>query len=560
MAQVSDYSSRAEQYAESIVAGEIPASKPTIRACRRFLNDLERKRFPFVFVTERANAACEFIEGLRHVKGVWARRRECIRLEDWQCFIVCNIFGWHHKKTHLRRFRRAYIEVPRKNAKSTLAAGIAKYMFVADNEAGAEVYAAATTREQAKIVWSIARQMCLADREMTAAFGIDVRAHMLWQEETGSVFRALSADGDTLDGLNIHCAIIDELHAHPTRDVVDVLETATGSREQPLLFAITTAGTNRAGICYEQRDYALKVLKCVAKDETLFALIYTIDPGDDWTVEVAWKKANPNYGVSVMPDDIAQAAYKAKQQSSATNNFLTKRLNVWVSADTAWMDMLRWTKCEKPGLDIADFAGRKCFVAVDLASKIDIASVVAWFPPGGDGVHTVFHRGFLPSEAVESSDVAQLPGWVMDGWLTETEGAMTDQDVIKEYIQDLCREYDVQQVAFDPYQGHKITQELLAEGLPVVVYPQNVKNMSEPMKDLEGLVRTGNIQFPADPCLEWMASNVVCHVDVKDNIYPRKALAGNKIDGIVAMIMARGLSIQMDDAPSIYESQGLIIL
>lgn len=554
------FSARAGRYATAVVAGEIPAAKPTIWACERFLRDLERRGWEYRYDAALADRACGFIERLPHTKGVWARRKERLRLEDWQCFIVCQIFGWVHCGTGLRRFRTAYIEIPRKNAKTTLAAAIALYTFACDGEAGAEVYAAATTREQARIAWGISRQMCISSPAMCSALGIDPRAHMLWVEDSGSVFRPLSSDGDTLDGLNIHCAVVDELHAHPTRAVWDVLETGTGSRSQPLLLAITTAGSNRAGICYEQREYALKLLRGVADDPTYLGLIWTIDDGDDWTLERTWRKANPNYGISVMPDDIARLAYKAKQQSAATNNFLTKRLNVWVSADAAWMDMRRWDRCKREDLDIADFEGRECYVGVDLASKVDIASVVVWFPPDAGGAHTVFHQGFLPSEAVEDTDNSQLPGWVLDGWLTETEGAMTDQEAIKEYILSLCYRFRVQQVAFDPFQAHKIIQELMAERVPVVEYRQTVLNMSEPMKDLHALVLAGQLQMRDDPCLAWMASNVVCYVDAKDNIYPRKALPGNKIDGIVAMIMARGLAIQAKDSRSVYDEGGLLIL
>lgn len=552
------YADRAVRYAQAIVAEQIPASKWTIGACRRFLDDLKRD-WRYHFDRAAANKACGFIEKLPHIKGQWARRNERIKLEDWQCFIVSNIFGWLDENGN-RRYRTAYVEVPRKNAKSTLAAGIGLYALACDGEPGAEVYSAATTREQARIVWDVAKQMCRKRRDMCEALGIDPRAHALWIEDSASVFRALSADGETLDGLNIHCAIVDELHAHPNRKVWDVIETATGSRHQPLVFAITTAGSNRAGICYEQRDYVSKLINGVADDPTYFGLVYTIDDGDDWTTELAWRKANPNYGVSVSPEDLARKAYKAQQQTSATNNFLTKHLDIWVNADTAWLDMRAWDRCRVPGLLLDDFEGRDVYLGLDLASRIDIASVAYWFPPVDGGKHSIFHIGFLPESAIENSDNSQYAGWAMDGHLRETEGVMTDQEVIKEHVLEACRRFNVRGVAVDPFQAHKLLREMADMQVPVVEYGQNVKNMSEPMKDFEGLVLAGMVEIPEDPCLTWMASNVVCHRDSKDNVYPRKEMVQNKIDGVVALIMARGMALQDQSGPSIYESERLMVL
>lgn len=559
MGESPSYAERAIRYANRAVAGEIPAAKPTILACQRFLDDLVRT-WQFVFDQDRANRYCAFIECLPHIKGKWAKRNETIHLEDWQCFLVANVFGWIDRKTGLRRFRIAYTEVPRKNAKSTIAAGVGIACETLDGEPGAEVYSAATTREQARIVWDTAKQMCRKDREMCAELGIEVRAHALWCEESGSVFRALSADGETLDGLNIHCAIVDELHAHPTRKVWDVLETATGSREQPLLFAITTAGSNRAGICYEQRDYALKVLNGVVDDPSYFGLIYTIDDGDDWTTEIAWRKANPNYGVSVNPEDLARKCLKAQQQTAAQNNFLTKHLDVWVNADTAWMDMRAWDRQRNDKLSLDDFEGRRCYIGIDLASRIDVASIGYWFPPVDGGKHAVFHVGYLPEETIENSDNSQYAGWAMDGHLIASEGAMTDQDAIKDRVLADCRRFQVVAVGVDPFQAHKFLQELAAEDVPVLEYNQTVRNMSEPMKDFEALVVDGKLEHSGDPCLTWMMSNVVCHVDAKDNVYPRKEFAANKIDGPVALIMARGLALRDDETTSIYETEEMVVL
>ncbi|KKK60420.1 hypothetical protein LCGC14_3024540, partial [marine sediment metagenome] len=334
------YSSRAQRYAKQVIAGKIPAARWTKLACQRQLDDLKRwkgKAAPYRFDRAAADGICGFIECLPHIKGEWAKRGELIELEDWQCFLLTTIFGWK-RADGLRRYRTAYIEVARKNAKSTLAAAIALYMLCADGEVGAEVYSAATTRDQAKIVFQTARLMAEREPTLRQAYGLEVNAHNLHVLATGSKFEALSAEGNSLDGLNIHGAVIDELHAHRTRKVYDVLETATGSRSQPLLLSITTSGSDQAGVCYEQRTYVTKLVERVITDETYFGIIYTIDDGDDWTNPEVWRKANPNLGVSVKADDLERLCVKAQATPAAVNSVLTKRFDVWCNADIGLFD------------------------------------------------------------------------------------------------------------------------------------------------------------------------------------------------------------------------------
>ena len=348
-----DYEKIALDYAGAVVDGEILACKYVIQACQRQLDDLDREDFNYYFnplMTDEqgreyrpGNRVCAFIECLTHVKGKWARTP--IKLEPPQIFWLMCIFGWVNDDG-FRRFKTAYLEVPRKNAKSTLLSGVALYLLCADGEGGPEVYSAATTRDQAKIVWQDAHRMAERNLPLREFYGVETSANALSVPDNAGIFKALSRDqGGNLDGLNTHGAVIDELHGHKTRDVWDVVETSTGSREQPLIFGITTAGFNRSGICYEQRTYLTKILDRVAEDDSYFGMIYTLDEGDDWTDSAVWAKANPLYGVSVNPEDIERLCRKAQQMASATNNFLTKRLNVWVNAGTAWMDMRAWDKC-----------------------------------------------------------------------------------------------------------------------------------------------------------------------------------------------------------------------
>lgn len=531
-----DYAAIAQEYAEKVTSGQIAACKWVQLACARQLRDLQRTGWDYSFHVERAAHVCRFIELLPHVKGEWARKRGTIELQPWQIFILTTVFGWVDQQGR-RRFKKCYTEIPRKNAKSTLSSGVGLYLLTADDESGAEVYSAATTRDQAKIVWGDAHQMAMRCAPFRMRFGVETGAHAIFVPSEHCSFKPLSRDqGGNLDGLNVHGAIVDEFHGHKERALWDVLVTATGARSQPLIWAITTAGFDRSGICYEERGYITKILDGVHDDQEYFGIIYTIDDDDDWADPASWRKANPNWGVSVLPGAIEREARKAIQVASATNNFLTKHLNVWVNADTAWMDMRAWEASADRTLALEEFEGFECRLGLDLASKVDIASKVRLFER--DGIFYVFASHYLPDRAVEQSRNSQYSGWDRDGWLTVTEGEVTDYDVIEDEILEDCRRFDVVECDFDPFQATQLSGHMLNEGVPMVEMRPTVLNFSEPMKQLEALVISGRLRHNGDPVLTWMISNVVCHRDAKDNIYPRKEREENKIDGVVALIMA----------------------
>lgn len=536
-----DYDGIAAEYVRQVLAGQILACKWVQLACQRQLSDFKKQGdpdYPWRYQPELGIRVCRFVEMLRHTKGKWARNRETIKLELWQVFILMVVFSWVSKSTGMRRFRDVYIEVPRKNAKSTLTSGVSLYMLVADNEPGAEVYAAATTHKQARIVFDDSRRMAKQDSYFCEHFGLDVQQHALLVEDTGSKFVPLSAEGSTLDGLNVHFAPIDELHAHKTRDVYDVIDSGRGSREQPILWAITTAGSDRAGICYERRTHVTKVLQDVFQDDTCFGIIYTIDDGDDWTDPVSWRKANPNFGVSVFEHDMEAAARYAMSMASKQPEFFTKRLNVWVNADSAWMDMRAWDACADTSLQLSDFEGQPVYIGLDLASKVDIAAQVLLFER--NGVLYLFGRYWLPERAVDNSANSQYEGWRRMGLLNVTDGEVTDYDQIEEAVLMDQQVFDVAEVAFDPFQATQLSSHLIDEGVPMVEMRPTVLNFSEPMKELEARVLAKKLRHNGDPVLTWMISNVVCHRDQKDNIYPNKERPENKIDGVVAAIMAIG--------------------
>lgn len=552
-----DYVAIAAEYSRAVVAGEIPACKYVQQACQRQIDDL-KKDWQYTFDHKRASHVCKFIEKLPHIKGKWARDRRPLTLEPWQIFHLATFFGWVDAEG-LRRFKTSYGEFPRKNAKSTIASGVALYCLTADGEEGAEVYSAATTREQAGIVWRDAKRMVERTAGLRERFGVSATANSVSVEETASLFRPLSRDqGGNHDGLNVHCGVLDELHAHKTRDIFDVIETATGARDQPVIWIITTAGFNRSGICYEQRSYLIKVLAGTIVDDEYFGIIYTLDETDEWTDPASWQKANPNWGVSVNKDDIARKARKAMEMSSAQNNFLTKHLNVWVNADTSWMDMVSWDACAVPDLSIDKYAGSPCWIAIDLAGKLDITSVAIVFRDG-DGF-AGFVRNYLPEEAAEADRNSQYPGWAIDDLLITTPGNVTDYAWIENDLRDIAERFDVQEVAYDPWQSNYLATRLMEEGLPMVEFRQTVQNMSEPMKEFESLVISKKFKHDGNPVMTWMVSNVVAHLDAKENIYPRKEFPQNKIDGVVATIMALGRAMAGEDTGSVYHNRDMVIV
>ena len=546
-----DYISIANRYADDVLTGKISACKWVKQSIRRNLRDLERyeKSGAFYFDEKQATRVCKFIELLTHTKGSLAGQK--IRLEPWQVWILTTIFGWRRRSDNGRRFRRVYIEVPRGNGKSCLSSGIGLYCLLADKEPGAEVYSFATTRDQAKIVFGDAKQMAATNAPLRQQFGLEVLANALYVQKTNSTFQAKSAEGSTLDGLNTHFACIDELHAHKTRAVYDVVETSLGKRLNSLLWVITTAGFDTSGICYEVRAMVCKVLDGNATDETQFGIIFSIDPEDDWTTEEALIKANPNWGVSVRPEMIVSLQQKAITLPSAENNFKTKHLNVWCNASSAWMSLPAWDKCADLSLSLEDFEAQPCVIGLDLGAKNDITAKMRVFPiedEDGKKRFAVFGDYYLPENAVQKTTNSQYQGWVNEGLLHVTTGAMTDLNIIEEDIRDDLSRFDVQAIAYDPWQAIQLASALNNDGAPMVEYRNTVQNLSEPMKTLEALVQDGRIIHNGDSILRWMMANVVARVDAKDNIYPRKERPENKIDGVVALLYALAMCLsELDD-------------
>lgn len=555
----------AHEYARAVVSGQIPACKLVVQACQRQLDDLESPPHGYHFDEARAGRVCKFVELCPHIKGALARQEKLLTLEPWQVFILSTVFGWVDDNGN-RRFRRAYTEVPRGNGKSSLSSPLGLYALALDSEAGAEVYSAATTRDQARIVFRDAQAMARKMGGFRNRFGVTVPAQAIVQESTASSFKALSADGNTLDGLNIHMAIVDELHAHKTPDVYEVLETGLGKRPQSLLWLITTAGTNKHGVCYSVRGDIVQILSGAIDGtyaETTFGIIYTTDEGDDPYDEATIRKANPNYGVSVDPAHIMQLADKARRNPTARANFYTKHLNKWVDANTALFDTEHWRAGEDKALNEADFMADEIVIALDLASKIDIAAKVNVYRRvvGAAAHYYVFPTFYLPQAAIENDVHPMFRPWEMQGDLTVTAGETTDFSVIEDEIRIEAPGRNVVGVSIDPWQGQQMLQNLQRDGLPAQEYKMNVGSMSEATKTVDALMREGRIHHTGNAVMNWMIGNVVGHFDAKDNVYPRKELPGNKIDGAVALIMAIGTFLNgHENEESYLNVSGLMVL
>lgn len=530
------------QYALDVVSGEIVACEKVKLACQRHLNDLQRS--DIYFDENEANRFFTFAENLKHIKGKWDN--PYFRMEPWQKFVCGSIFGWKQTSNDMRRFRTVYVQLARKNGKSTLAAWIGLYMMVADCEPGAEVYSAATTRDQARIIFNDAKSMVRGSKALSNRLGVHtLNIHDL---KTSSKFEPVSSDADSLDGLNVHCALIDELHAHKDGKVWQVLDTATGSRRQPLMIAVTTAGFERS-VCIEKYYYCEQVLTGVVNDDAQFAFITEPDD-DDWKSETAWKKANPNYGVSVFPEQLERLCKQAQHIPSEQNNFLTKHLNKWTNQANRWIDLDVWN-ANGGEYDEQSLIGRECYGGLDLAATTDINAFVLLFPPTlDDDKWRTLYRFWVPEEAIHNRSQGNsltkvaYDGWEREGWLHTMPGKTADYLYLEKEIVKLAGLYDIKDIAYDPWNATQTAINLEAQGLELTQYRQGAMSFNEPMKRLESLLIDKKFNHGNCPVMTWMANNMVVRYDANLNMAPDKGKAKDKIDGVVALLMALGLSIR----------------
>lgn len=556
--------SQVDKYVREVLSGKIVACKWVKLACQRYKDDMKnRKAKGLVFSQKAAERNINFIQQLKHSKGEWAGK--FVILEPWELFVSWNIFGWM-KPDGNRRFRTAYLEVARKNGKSTYISGIGNYLAFADGEAGAEVFSAATKLAQAKITHEEAKRMVLSSELKKH---IKIFRDNLSHEASHSKYEPLGADAKTADGLNVHGGLIDELHEHPNRDMWDVLDTGTGSRSQSLIFSITTAGFDRHSICWEQHAYTEKILEGAIEDDTFFGIIFTIDAGDNWEDESVWMKANPNLGVSVKLDDLQRKAKRAKEIPSQLNAFLRKHLNVWTESVERWLPAEQWKECNE-WFEEESLINRTCYAGLDLASTQDTASLVYVFPPEDYSYDLsqdiseitckepfkVICKTFIPENNMQirvRRDRVPYDVWAREGFIIPTEGNVIDYNFILATLQKDLAKYYIKELAFDRWGAGKIIQDLQEMGFEdesekfqdrtLIQFGQGFGSMSSPSKQLAILVGQKKISHNDNPVLSWMASNAVIRVDPAENIKPDKEKSTERIDGIVSLVMGVGRAV-----------------
>ncbi len=552
----------AEQYAHDVISGKITACKWVRLACRRHIDDLERGHERGLWFDEKAaKVAISFYSFVHHWKGEWAGKP--ITLEPWQQFIVWSAFGWK-RADGTRRFRTVYLEVARKNGKTTMVAPMGLFLMTVDNEPGAEIYTVATKRDQARISHKDATMM--VQRSPQLAKILTVFKDNIHNKESGTKFEPLGRDSNSMDGLNVHGIIADEVHAWKDRHTWDVLETATGSRRQPLMIAITTAGYDRKSLCYQLHDYSEKVASGVVEDDSFFGLIYTLDEGDDWEDETNWIKANPNLGVSKNIDDMRRLAARSKEMPGQLNAFLRLHLNLWTQAASRWISHEMWDRCGSiPMIDPIDLLGRRCYGALDLSSTIDITAWVLIFPP----IHEkepfwVIPRFWIPEESMtlrSKRDRVPYLAWSRAGLVDVTPGSSVDYDWIEAQILEAAAAYDLVECAFDPWNATSVSNHLIDEGIEMVEFRQGYVSMNPAMKALEVAIANQTIAHGNNPVLTWMIDNLVARQDPAGNLKPDKEKSIEKIDGIVALLMAYyRATLAGGSKPSVYNTRGIRVI
>ena len=511
------------------------------------------------FSAEAADRAVRFFERiLVHTKAEWAGLP--FTLMDWQRDeIIRPLFGTL-KADGTRQYRTAYVEVPRKNGKSEIAAGIALYLLFADGEPGAEVYGAAKDKDQASIVFNVAGEMVKHSAVLTKRARVIDSTKRIVLDGSPSFYRAIPADAAGSHGFNASGIVFDELHVQPNRELWDVLATSTGARRQPLTFAITTAGFDRNSICYEQHDYALKVLNGVIEDPSFFAYIRGAQEGDDWQDEAIWHKANPGLGVTVKLDYLRGEAKKAMEVPAYENTFRRLHLDQWTQQETRWLPIDKWD-ASAGSVDPDSLKGRDCYGGLDMASTTDIAALALVFPVGG--LFLALMHFWIPEEnMIERVRRDRVPYdlWVRQGYITATPGNVIDYATIQRDIKALSEVYHIVDLGFDRWGAVQLTQGLQGEGITVVPIGQGFASMSAPTKELLNLVMGQRLHHGRNPVLRWMADNMVVSTDAAANLKPNKEKSAEKIDGMVALIMAIDRATRQEDTTSKYEESGLLVL
>lgn len=517
-----------------------------------------------MFDNTTADRAVRFINALKHTKGVW--HGVPFDLLPWQDKIIRDIFGTV-KEDGYRQYNTAYIEIPKKNGKSEIAAAVALYLTCGDGEWGAEVYGCAADRQQASIVFDVAVEMVEQSPALKKRIKPVMSQKRLVFMPTGSFYQVLSSESFTKHGLNVHGVIFDELHAQPNRKLYDVMTKGSGdARKQPLFFLITTAGTDRNSICYEVHQKAEDILRGKKIDPTFYPVIYGIKDEDDWTNEKNWYKANPSLGHTIDIEKVRVAFLSARDNPAEENIFRQLRLNQWVKQSVRWMPMDLWEKCSFPS-NPQELKGRECYGGLDLSSSNDITAFVLVFPPTkSDDRYYVLPYFWIPEENLElrvRRDHVPYDVWKQQGYLETTEGNVIHYGFIEKFIENLGTQFNIKEIAFDRWGAVQMVQNLEGLGFTVVPFGQGFKDMSPPTKELMKLTMEKRVAHGGHPVLSWMMDNIHVRTDPAGNIKPDKAKSTEKIDGAIAMIMALDRAIRNEGGnggKSVYDDRGIFFL
>lgn len=502
-----------------------------------------------VYDNEAAGRVCRFFENVvKHVKGAWAGQR--FALSEWQADLLRRAFGTKRVDDGMRQYRTAYVEVPRKNGKSTLAAGIALYLLLYDNEPGAEVYSAAGDRKQAAIVFNTAKRM--VELSPVLSRKCKVYRNTIKVPETDSIYQVLSSDARRQHGFSASGVIFDEVHVQKNRELWEALATSVGARAQPFIWAITTAGYDRTSLCWELHEHAAGVLAGRIEDPTFLASIFSSDK--EYSSVEAWREANPNFGVSVSQEYLATACARAKAVPGFQNSFRRLHLNQWTEQETRWLDMDAWDKCDKG--EATSSGSRKIYLGLDLSSTVDMTALAILTPPkSSSGDWLVEMHYWAPQEAVAKNP--QYRFFADNGALTVTEGNVVDYAVVRKFLAALRSKHNIAEIAIDMWNGTQLATELTSDGFNVVSFGQGFASMTAPTKLLEMLVLSNSLNHFGHPILRYNASNVSVVQDDAGNLKPSRKASRLKIDGIVALIMALGRAA-VGLKTSVYETRGMI--
>jgi phage terminase large subunit-like protein len=561
----------ADSYRASVTTGKTPACEWVKLCVKRATDDRAKQTqdgFPFRFDVKKAERVCKFISLLTHIQGPLAGQR--ITLEPWQAFTLTELFGWVWKTTGTRRYKRAYIEVPKGNGKTIIAAGVALYLVGADEEKGADVIATASSYEQARLCLDTARNMALKDKTLCSKYGLEVLAHKVTVPRTVSKLRGLPAKGSATEGTSVHGAVLDELHLAKTRAIYDSLRTATSKRPQAILVAITTAGNDTSGICYEIHTHVEELLLGKRVDESFWGCIWSIDDGDDWRTEAAWRKANPNWGISVDAQGLREEAGRALQLASMEEGFKQKHLCIWSGSfgEIPFLPLEKVRPCYDANLK-DDLEGEVA-VGMDLASRLDLTAVVRIHAKrvNNELHYYAFCKAWLPADTIVRSKNASYQGWLSGGYLTETPGSIVDLSYVEDYVSDVLGKYRVRNIIFDPLQSNLLVTRLQKnkpEHKDVwVEMTQSGKYFTPGMLLLEELVADGRFHTNS-PLLMWCLANLRCKRGVTNLLFPtRPKDETQKVDAGVATIM--GLTACSNTAldesltASPYDTRGVLFI